>query len=139
MSTEHIGSSWMAFGLFYLVLIIIVSVLDWVNGVLTLTYWGMQIGLISLGVVIFAIIGSVMRDLSATKGVLLAFTVGVLTIIPAVLMGLGRIPDLWDDYFLIAFGMAAGSFLSFVFLKLTERFSSEERVERESDYVDKTG
>lgn len=129
-------SSWVAFGLFYLVLILIVSLLDTVNNIFTLSYWGMQVGLITVGVGIFALVGTRLPDLSAARGVLLAFTVGILTIIPAVLMGLGNIPKLWPQYFYIAFGMAAGSFLSFLFLRFSKRLTDQEQPEMERDHVD---
>ena len=125
MNKKDGGSSWVAFGLFYIVLIIIVTVLDSANGVLRLPYWGMQIGLITLGLGIFVLVGLFMPDLSATLGILLAFTVGILTIIPAVLMGLGKIPGLWPQYFFISFGMAAGSFLTFLFLKFQRKIPGE--------------
>ena len=129
-------SSWVAFVLFYLVLISIVSILDTFNRVLTLSYWGTQVGLITLGVGVFAVIGMRLPDLSAARGVLLAFTVGILTIIPAVLMGLGRIPNLWPQYFSIAFGMATGSFLTFLFLKFFRKDEAEDQSELEIDRFD---
>jgi hypothetical protein len=116
-------SSWVAFLLFYLVLIVIITILDWANQLLTLRYWVAQVGLITLGVGIFAVIGLRLPDLSATRGVLLAFTVGILTIIPAVLMGLGDIPGFWPQYFSVALGMAAGSFLTFLFLRFAGKMS----------------
>ena len=122
MKSEHGRSSWVAFVLFYFVLLLIISILDWANNVLTLLYWGAQVGLITLGVGIFALVGLRLPDLSAARGVLLAFTIGVLTIIPAVLMGLGRLPGFWSQYFSIALGMAAGSFLTFLFLKFAKKF-----------------
>jgi hypothetical protein len=129
-------SSWVAFGLFYLVLISIVSILDAVNNVFTLAYWGTQIGLITLGVALFALIGANLPDLSASRGVLLAFTIGILTIIPAVLMGLGNIPNLWPQYFSIAFGMAAGSFLTFLFIKFSKRLEPKDQSDLEADDLD---
>ena len=117
MQEKSQHTSWIAFGLFYFTLIIIITILDVINDVFGLSYWGMQVTLVTLGVGIFLIVGRHMPDLSAARGVLLAFTVGILTIIPAVLMGLGPIPDLWPQYFFIAFGMAAGSFLTFLFLR----------------------
>ena len=39
MSTKPIKSSWVAFALFYLILVLIITILDLFNGVLTLTYW----------------------------------------------------------------------------------------------------
>ena len=127
-------SSWSALLLFYIVLVAIISVLDTVNNVLRLSYWGMQIGLITIGVGIFAFVAIRMPDLSATRGVLLAFTVGILTIIPAVLMGLGRIPGLWPQYFYIAFGMATGSFLSFLFVRLSRKVDDKQQTELEHDH-----
>ncbi len=138
MTLQNIRSSWAAFVLFYLVLVIIVTLLDWANGVLTLSYWGLQVGLITIGVGIFAVFGMLTPDLSAVRGVLLAFTIGSLTIIPAVLMGLGQIPGLWPQYFYIAFGMATGSFLSFLFIKLTKKLPEKDPTETESERLDRT-
>lgn len=136
MKIDRGRSSWAAFALFYLILIIIVSILDSVNNVLTLQYWGMQVGLLTLGVGVLAVVGLRMSDLSAARGVFLAFTVGILTIIPAVLMGLGRIPGFWSQYFSIAFGMATGSFLTFLFLKFVKHVPKEEQSEWEIDPFD---
>ena len=136
MNKEHGQLSWVAFVLFYLVLILIVSILDWANNVLTLPYWGAQIGLITVGVGIFALVGLRLPDLSAARGVLLAFTIGVLTIIPAVLMGLGRIPGFWPQYFSIALGMAAGSFLTFLFLRFSRRLSPKNQSELDINNFD---
>ena len=134
---ENIGrSSWSALLLFYVVLVVIVSILDAVNNVFGLAYWGMQIGLITVGVGIFAIVATRLPDLSAARGVLLAFTVGILTIIPAVLMGLGRIPGLWPQYFYIAFGMAMGSFLSFLFVRLSRKITDKQQTELERDHIE---
>jgi hypothetical protein len=116
-------SSWMAFLLFYVVLLVVISVLDWANGLLDLRYWLTQVGLVTLGVVVLAGVGLWLPDLSAARGVFLAFTVGVLTIIPAVLMGMARFLDFWRDYFSIALGMASGSLLSFLFLKIFSKIS----------------
>ena len=137
MISENFKSSWVAFALFYLVLVAIITILDWVNNLLTLPYWGTQIGLVTLGVGIFAVVGILTPELSAARGVLLTFTIGILTIIPAVLMGLG-IPNLWPQYFYIAFGMAAGSFLSFLFLRLTKKIPGKDQSEMESDSIDRT-
>lgn len=136
MKTRSAKTSWFAFGLFYLVLLTIVSILDVVNHLFTLPYWGTQIGLITLGVAVFALLGAHLPDLSAGRGVLLAFTVGILTIIPAVLMGLGNLPYLWPRYFSIAFGMAAGSFLTFLFLKFSRRLTPEDQSDLETDDSD---
>lgn len=104
-------------------MLIVITGVDWVNGLLTWRYWGAQIGLMTIGVAIFGLIGWRMPNLTAEQGVLLAFTVGVLTIIPAVLMSLGPSRDFWSQYFLIALGMAAGSFLGFVFVRLAGHLS----------------
>jgi len=136
MASKRTGSSWVAFGLFYLVLVGIVSLLDNINNVLSLYYWGTQVGLITLGVGLFALVGTRFPDLSAGRGVFLAFTIGILTIIPAVLMGLGRIPGLWPQYFYIAFGMAAGSFLTFLFVKFSHKFVTEEQSELDRDRIE---
>jgi hypothetical protein len=133
MSEQQKKSSWIAFGLFYLVLIIIVTVLDMFNGVLRLPYWGAQVSMITVGVGLILAAGMLMPNMSAARGVFLAFTVGILTIIPAVLMGLGQIPGLWPQYFYVAFGMAAGIFMTFLFLKLFNRVSSRERIGNDSD------
>ncbi|MDH3674754.1 MAG: hypothetical protein OES12_04595 [Anaerolineae bacterium] len=129
MKTKIDRSSWVAFGLFYIILVLIVSLLDTVNGVLELPYWGIQVGLITIGVGVFVLVGIRAPELTTGRGVLLAFTIGILTIIPAVLMGLGKIPGLWPQYFYIAFGMAAGSFLTYLFLKLTQRLIGKEQPE----------
>jgi hypothetical protein len=121
--------SWVAFLLFYIVLLLIITILDWAKDLLTLRYWGLQVALVTVGVAIFAGAGLWLPDLSAARGVLLAFTVGVLTIIPAVLMGLGNIPNFWPQYFSIAFGMAAGSFLTFLFLKLSKKLPPKDQSE----------
>ena len=123
MNTDRQNISWIAFGLFYIVLIIIVTVLDAVNDVLSTSYWVTQVILITVGVGIYLSVGYWVRNLTAAQSVFLAFSVGILTIIPAVLMGLGPIPGLWPQYFYIAFGMAAGSFLTFAFINFFKRTS----------------
>lgn len=127
MKSKPGALSWVAFLLFYVVLLFIITILDWAKDLLTLPYWGLQAGLVTVGVGIFAVAGVWLPDLSAARGVLLAFTVGILTIIPAVLMGLGNIPNFWPQYFLIAFGMAAGSFLTFLFLKLVKKLPPKDQ------------
>jgi hypothetical protein len=107
-------------------LLAIIAILDWVNGLLAWRYVGTQVTLLTLGVAVFALIGWRMPNLTAEQGVLLAFTVGVLTIIPAVLMGLVQTRGFWPQYFLIAFGMAAGSFLGFLFVRLANRYTSKD-------------
>ncbi|GAB4428791.1 MAG: hypothetical protein Fur0044_26610 [Anaerolineae bacterium] len=129
MKSKPGALSWVAFLLFYIVLLLIITILDWAKGLLTLPYWGLQVALVTVGVGIFAIAGLWLPDLSAARGVLLAFTVGVLTIIPAVLMGLGDIPNFWPQYFSIAFGMAAGSFLTFLFLRLSKKLPPKDQSE----------
>ena len=138
MTLLKFRSSWAAFIFFYLVLVAIIIVLDWANGLLTLHYWGIQMVLLTVGVGIFAVVGKLTPELSAARGVLLTFTIGILTIIPAVLMGLG-IPNLWPQYFYIAFGMAAGSFLSFLFIRFTRKLPQEDQSEMESEKIDRTG
>jgi hypothetical protein len=130
---KPVRSSWVAFLMFYVVLVLIVTTLDWFNDLLSWSYWGAQIGLITVGVGTLAVIGLWIQDLTAARGVLLAFTIGVLTIIPAVLMGLGRIPGFWPQYFSVALGMAAGSFLTFLFLKYSKRLTKEDSSEMETD------
>lgn len=136
MKPKPYHSSWAAFALFYVVLLIIISVLDFANGLFTVSYFGMQAGLITVGVAVFVIIGMREPELSASRGVLLAFTVGILTIIPAVLMGLGRIPNLWPQYFYIAFGMATGSLMTFLFIRFSKRLNRKEKPEREKTHGD---
>jgi hypothetical protein len=119
-------ASWSAFALFYMAMLIVIAFLDWTNGLMSWRYVGVQIGLMTIGVAIFALIGWRMPNLRAEQGVLLAFTVGVLTIVPAILMGMGQSAGFWPQYFSIASGMAAGSFLGFLFVRLAGRFTSKE-------------
>ena len=116
--TNH---SWRAVLVFYLVLVLVITVLDISNHIMSLAYLASQIGLITVGLAIFWIIGYKWPDLSAQRGVLLAFSIGILTIIPGVLMSLNPPQDFWESYFLVAGGMAAGSFLGFLFIKLTAK------------------
>jgi hypothetical protein len=99
-------------------------------------YWTVQAGLVTVGVGVLAVIGVRWPDLSAARGVLIAFTVGILTIIPAVLMGLGRRLDLWPQYFPVALGMAAGSFLTFLFLRFVRNTGEDDSHEWEIDQFD---
>lgn len=126
MPSRKPSASWSAFILFYIAMLIVITLLDWINGLLVWHYWGAQLGLMSLGVAVFAFIGWRVPNLTAEQGVLLAFTVGVLTIIPAVLMSLGQSIDFWPQYFLIALGMATGSLLGFIFVRLAARFISRD-------------
>jgi hypothetical protein len=123
MTSQQPTSSWTAFALFYVVLVVVTTLLDWVNDVFSWQYWGIQLGLLSLGVAVFAVVGFKLSELSAQRGVFLAFTVGALTIVPAVLMSLGLANPFWGHYFWIASGMAAGSFLSYLFIRFSRRLS----------------
>ena len=126
MAPRRPSASWAAFVLFFLTMIIVTVVLDWVNGLLTMRYLAIQIGLIILGVGIFALVGWRIPQITAQQGVLLAFTVGALTIVPAILMGLGDLPGFWPQYFLVALGMAAGSFLALLFVRLSHHLSKHD-------------
>jgi|GEM_PF-921185 len=117
-----ISASWGAFVLFYLLMLAIIAFLDWVNGLLHPPYYLTQAGLLTLGVGIFALCGWRFRFMQAEHSALLAFTIGVLTIVPAVLMSLRYMAEgFWTEYFLIAFGMASGSLLGFLFTVLARR------------------
>lgn len=129
-------SSWVAFGLFYLTLVFIITLLDGVNDVLRPSYWGAQVSMMTIGVGLLAIIGTRQPDLSTGRGVFLTFTIGILTIVPAVLMGLGQIPGLWPQYFYIAFGMSAGSFLTFLFLRFFPQMNNKDEPELERDHIE---
>ncbi len=118
--------SWSAFVLFYVILLVVTGILDWANQLLELRYTSIQVGLMTIGVAIFAIIGWRAPNLKAQQGVLLAFTVGALTIVPAVLMSLRQAPEFWQQYFLVALGMAAGSFMGFLFVWFIDRITSKE-------------
>jgi hypothetical protein len=116
------SASWGAFALFYVLMLIIMASLDWVNGVLRPTYYLAQVELLTLGVGIFALVGWRLPHIRAEHGALLAFTIGVLTIVPAILMSLNpMIEGFWSEYFLVAFGMASGSLLAFGFARLAAR------------------
>ncbi|MCB0211526.1 MAG: hypothetical protein KDJ52_19465 [Anaerolineae bacterium] len=136
MKTTDSRSSWIAFGLFYAILLLIVSVLDTVNAIFTPRLFLSQLGLITFGVGVFAVTALIMPNLSATRSILLAFTVGILTIIPAVLMGLGPIPGLWPQYFYIALGMATGSMLTFFSLWYAGRITRQNPSDLEKKKVD---
>jgi hypothetical protein len=111
-----ISSSWAAFALFYLAMTALVSFLDWANQVFYWPLWLTQMGLVTLGMIIFGLVSWRWPVISPQVSAVLAFTVGILTIVPATLMGLGPIEGLWPQYFLVAFGMAAGSILGFLFV-----------------------
>jgi len=126
MAPRRPSASWAAFVLFFFTMMVVTVVLDWANGLLAMRHLAKQIGLITLGIGIFAIVGWRVPQLTAQQGVLLAFTVGALTIIPAVLMGLGEMPGFWSQYFLVALGMAVGSFLAFLFVRLSDHLSKDD-------------
>jgi len=126
MSYKRPRPAWKATAVFYIVLVSVISLVDRSNGVTNLTYWATQVALITVGIAIFVAVGYRFPDLSAQRGVLLAFGIGVLTIIPGVLMALNPSSDFWNQYFSIGLSMAAGSFLSFLFIKLISRFSKGE-------------
>jgi hypothetical protein len=115
-------ASWGAFVLFYLLMLGIIAFLDWINGLLHPPYYLTQAGLLTLGVGIFALCGWRFPLMQAEHSALLAFTIGVLTIVPAVLMSLHYMAEgFWTQYFLIALGMASGSSLGFLFTVLARR------------------
>ena len=136
MKTNDSRSSWIAFGLFYAILLLIVSILDTVNDTFSLGFFITQLGLITVGVGVFAAVAIFTPNLSATRGIVLAFAVGILTIIPAVLMGLGQIPGLWPQYFYIALGMAAGSLLTFFALWYAKRITKQNQSDPEKKKFD---
>ena len=117
--------AWRAIIIFYIVLLIVITIVDQANNVLTWPYWGIQAGLISVGIVVLVLIGWRFPYLSAQRGVLLTFSIGVLTIIPGVLMSLNPIGDFWEQYFTIGLSMAVGSFLGFLFINLFSRLPKD--------------
>ena len=117
--------AWRAVAIFYIVLLGVITFLDWVNHILTLSYWAAQVGLISVGVAVLVLVGWRFPHLSAQRGVLLTFAVGILTIIPGVLMSLNPSSQFWTQYFGIGLSMAAGSFLGFMFINLVSRMPDE--------------
>jgi hypothetical protein len=106
-----ISSPWTAFVLFYVTMIILVGVLDWTNQLLSWSQWLTQAGLITLGVATFGLVGWQWPDLSLQTSEALAFVVGILTVVPATLMGLEPVKNLWPQYFPVASGIAAGGVL----------------------------
>lgn len=135
MKPQQGHTSWIAFAIFYLVLVAIVTILDFYNTLLTPSYWAIQVGLITLGVGTLALVGFYLVDLTGARGIFLAFTISILTIIPAVLMVWGTVPGFWQQYFSIAFGLAAGSFLTYVFLRFGPKRDSQTE-ETEFDQFD---
>ncbi|MGQ9501809.1 MAG: hypothetical protein ACUVSF_03620 [Anaerolineae bacterium] len=118
----RVSASWGAFVLFYVLMLAIIASLDWVNGLLRPLYYITQAGLLTVGVGVFALCGWRFPSMQAEHSALLAFTIGVLTIVPAVLMSLRLMTEgFWTQYFLIAFGMASGSLLGFLFTVLAKR------------------
>ncbi len=113
--------SWRAFLIFFAVLLVVVTVLDWQNNILLWQPWGVQTGLIVLGMLVLAAVGFQFPDLSAPRGAFLVFSIGILTLIPAVLLSLNPPGDFWTQYFTIGLSMAAGSFLGFLFIRLMDK------------------
>lgn len=74
-----------------------------------------------LGMLVLAAIGIQFPELSAPRGAFLVFSVGILTLIPAVLLSLNPPADFWSQYFTIGLSMAAGSFLGFLFIRLMDK------------------
>jgi len=111
--------SWTALFIFYVVLLVVITFMDWKNHVLILKQWSIQVGLVTLGMAVLSVLGYRLSDLTAPRGSLLVFSVGILTIIPAVLLSLNPPGDFWAQYFTIGLSMAAGSFLGFLFIRLT--------------------
>ncbi len=112
--------SWRAVIIFYVILLMVIAVLDWQNHILGWQQWGVQTGLTTLGMIVLVFIGYKFSDLTAPRGVFLVFSIGILTIIPAVLLSLNPPGDFWSQYFTIGLSMAAGSFLSFLFVRLMD-------------------
>lgn len=117
--------AWRAIVIFYIVLLGVITFVDWVNNVLTVSYWLTQVGLITVGIVILVLVGWRFPHLSAQRGVLLTFAVGIVTIIPGVLMCLNPTGYFWSQYFSIGLSMATGSFLGFLFINLVSRLPKE--------------
>ncbi len=113
--------SWRAFSIFFAVLLLVVTVLDWQNDILVWQQWSIQVGLIALGMLVLAAVGFQFPDLSAPRGAFLVFSIGILTLIPAVLLSLNPPGDFWSQYFTIGLSMAAGSFLGFLFIWLMDK------------------
>ncbi len=121
MRRRQTDFSWRAFSIFFVVLLVVVTVLDWQNNILLWQQWGIQTGLIVLGMFILAAVGFQFPDLSAPHGTFLVFSIGILTLIPAVLLSLNPPGDFWSQYFTIGLSMAAGSFLGFLFIRLMDK------------------
>ncbi len=119
MRYQHSKISWMALFIFYVVLLVVITFMDWKNHVLIWRQWSIQVGLVTLGMAVLSVLGYRLSDLTAPRGSLLVFSVGILTIIPAVLLSLDPPGDFWTQYFTIGLSMAAGSFLGFLFIRLT--------------------
>ncbi len=117
--------AWKSTFVFYLVLLFVITFLDRAYQIYSLTYWLKQVTLVTIGVAIFVVIGYRFKNLSAQQGVLLAFSIGIFTIIPGVLMSLNPVGTFWREYFLVGLAMAASSFLGFIFIELTDKLSKD--------------
>lgn len=115
--------AWKATVIFYLVLLVSLTLVSVLNGVNTFSYWLIQVALMTLGVGLFVLIGNRYANFSAESGVLLAFGLGIFTIIPAVLMSLNPPGDFWQQYFPIGLAMAAGSLLTFGFIEVIKKLN----------------
>jgi len=136
VTSRKASVSWIAFLLFYIIMLAITGILDWANGLLTVSYAAVQVGLISGGVGIFGLVGWRAPHLRSEYGVMLAFTVGIFTIIPAILMSLGQIVGFWPQYFLVAFGIAGGGLMGFLFVHLTHKISHSQKHTQETEDSD---
>ena len=136
MASHKTSVSWIAFLLFYITMLAVTAILDCANGLLTFSYAAVQVGLISGGVAIFALVGWRTPHLRPEFGAMLAFTVGIFTIIPAILMSMGKIEGFWPQYFLVAFGIAGGSLMGFLFVYLTRKISQRHDYAQETEGSD---
>ncbi len=110
--------SWRAMLIFYLVLLTVIAVLDWQYAVLRFSYFIIQFSLATIGIAILAFIGYRFPQLTVQRGIFLVFSISILTIIPAVLMAIDPQSNFWTQYVGVGSGVAAGSFLGFLFMTL---------------------
>ncbi|OQY48155.1 MAG: hypothetical protein B6242_03190 [Anaerolineaceae bacterium 4572_78] len=122
LDNHHASVNQLAILIFYFVLIGLITILSYLQDTLEFNRWLVQVLLISLGVGVFVFMGSKYPKLSAQRGVLLAFSIGVMTIIPAVLMSLSFPDEFWTQYATIGLSMAAASLLGFIFIELSSRY-----------------